>query len=103
MGRVDLNKTAVELEDLHQVGNPPQMAALQEAIGTRIRPVHDDIILAKLKPGQVSELEVYGRRGYIRDHAKYCPVSNGELSVNAESLVGKSGIWKEGGRIGRVI
>jgi len=75
MGRVELDKTAVESANLHQVGNPPQMAALQEAIETRIRTVHDDIILAKLRPGQVIELEVHGRRGYGRDHAKYSPLA----------------------------
>jgi len=70
-----LDKTAGESANLHQVGNPPQMAALQEAIETRIRPVHDDITLAKLRPGQVIELEVHGRRGYGHDHTKYSPVA----------------------------
>lgn len=47
--------------------------------GTRfpdgIRPVHEDILLAKLRPGQRIELEAHGRKGYGRDHAKYSPVA----------------------------
>jgi len=40
-----------------------------------IRPVHEDILLAKLRPGQVIELEAHGRRGVGKDHAKYSPVA----------------------------
>lgn len=40
-----------------------------------IRPVHGDILLAKLRPGQVIELEAHGRRGIGKDHAKFSPVA----------------------------
>lgn len=40
-----------------------------------IRPVHEDILLAKLRPGQVIELEAHGRRGMGKDHAKFSPVA----------------------------
>lgn len=40
-----------------------------------IRPVHDDILIAKLRPGQEIYLEAHGRRGIGRDHAKYSPVA----------------------------
>jgi DNA-directed RNA polymerase I and III subunit RPAC1 len=40
-----------------------------------IRPVHEDILLAKLRPGQAIELEAHGRRGAGKDHAKYSPVA----------------------------
>ena len=40
-----------------------------------IRPIHDDILLAKLRPGQSIELEAHGRRGIGKDHAKYSPVA----------------------------
>jgi DNA-directed RNA polymerase I and III subunit RPAC1 len=40
-----------------------------------IRPVHDDILLAKLRPGQEIELEAHGRVGIGRDHAKFSPVA----------------------------
>ena len=40
-----------------------------------IRPVHEDILLAKLRPGQVIEFEAHGRRGVGKDHAKFSPVA----------------------------
>lgn len=40
-----------------------------------IRPIHDDILIAKLRPGQAIELEAHGRRGIGKDHAKYSPVA----------------------------
>lgn len=40
-----------------------------------IRPVHDDILIAKLRPGQEIYLEAHGRRGIGRDHAKFSPVA----------------------------
>jgi DNA-directed RNA polymerase I and III subunit RPAC1 len=38
-------------------------------------PVHDDILIAKLRPGQVIELEAHARVGTGKDHAKFSPVS----------------------------
>jgi len=40
-----------------------------------IRPVHEDIILMKLRPGQEVELEVYCEKGFGKEHAKFSPVS----------------------------
>jgi len=40
-----------------------------------IRPVHDDILLAKLRPGQTIELEAHARLGDGKDHGKYSPVA----------------------------
>ena len=40
-----------------------------------IRPIHDNILLAKLRPGQEIELEAHGRVGNGRDHAKFSPVA----------------------------
>lgn len=40
-----------------------------------IRPVHDDILIAKLRPGQMIEMEAHARKGTGRDHAKYSPVA----------------------------
>lgn len=40
-----------------------------------IRPVHDNILIAKLRPGQEIYLEAHGRRGIGRDHAKFSPVA----------------------------
>ena len=41
----------------------------------QVRPVHDDILLAKLRPGQSLCLEAHGRKGIGKDHAKFSPVS----------------------------
>lgn len=40
-----------------------------------IRPVHDDIVLAKMRPGQRIEFEAHCRRGVGKDHTKYSPVA----------------------------
>jgi DNA-directed RNA polymerase I and III subunit RPAC1 len=40
-----------------------------------IRPVHDDIVLAKLRPGQSIEAELHVIKGIGRDHAKWSPAA----------------------------
>jgi DNA-directed RNA polymerases I and III subunit RPAC1 len=37
--------------------------------------VHDDIVLAKLRPGQRIEFEAHCRKGVGKDHTKFSPVS----------------------------
>lgn len=41
----------------------------------QVRPIHEDILIAKLRPGQSIELEAHGRVGIGKDHAKYSPVA----------------------------
>jgi DNA-directed RNA polymerase I and III subunit RPAC1 len=38
------------------------------------RPVHNDILLAKLRPGQKMKLELHCTKGIGKDHAKFSPV-----------------------------
>ena len=38
------------------------------------RPVHDDILIAKLSPGQELDLKLICLKGIGRDHAKFSPV-----------------------------
>jgi len=47
----------------------------QETRLPALEPIHKDILLAKLRPGQVIELEAHGRVGVGKDHAKYSPVA----------------------------
>jgi len=102
MGQEALDTAAAEATSLHQAKNP-KSTAIAEAIETAgrpytrhvyssdlewfpqgdqserfpdgMRPVHEDILLAKLRPGQIIELEAHGRKGYGKDHAKYSPVA----------------------------
>lgn len=46
----------------------------EERFGS-IRPVHEDILIAKLRPGQSIALEAHCRKGVGKDHAKFSPVS----------------------------
>ena len=51
-----------------------------------IRPVHEDILITKLRPGQEIELEAHCRLGIGRDHAKFSPVATAcyRLYTNVE-------------------
>uniref|UniRef100_A0A7S1UHE4 DNA-directed RNA polymerases I and III subunit RPAC1 n=1 Tax=Phaeomonas parva TaxID=124430 RepID=A0A7S1UHE4_9STRA len=46
----------------------------RERLG-EVGPVHDDILLAKLRPGQRIQLEMHCRKGTGKDHAKFQPVA----------------------------
>ncbi|EEY66588.1 DNA-directed RNA polymerases I and III 40 kDa polypeptide [Phytophthora infestans T30-4] len=46
----------------------------EERFGS-IRPVHEDILMAKLRPGQSIALEAHCRKGVGKDHAKFSPVA----------------------------
>mmetsp|Transcript_10052 Transcript_10052/g.13071 ORF Transcript_10052/g.13071 Transcript_10052/m.13071 type:complete len:273 (+) Transcript_10052:676-1494(+) len=47
----------------------------KEKFADGIRPVFDDILIMKLRPGQSIELEAHARKSVGKDHAKYSPVS----------------------------
>eukprot|EP00163_Fabomonas_tropica_P008286 TRINITY_DN178_c2_g1_i1.p1 TRINITY_DN178_c2_g1~~TRINITY_DN178_c2_g1_i1.p1 ORF type:complete len:365 (+),score=77.54 TRINITY_DN178_c2_g1_i1:233-1327(+) len=45
-----------------------------ETLG-QVRPVHEDILIAKLRPGQSIDLEAHLQKGVGIDHAKWSPVA----------------------------
>ena len=52
----------------------PQASQAETFADNPIRPVHDDILLAKLRPRQELDLELHCHKGTGRDHAKFSPV-----------------------------
>ena len=42
--------------------------------GIPIKPVHDDILIAKLNPGARIQIEVHCQKGVGKEHAKWSPV-----------------------------
>ncbi|KAK9768369.1 DNA-directed RNA polymerase core subunit rpc40 [Basidiobolus ranarum] len=53
------------------------------------RPVFDDILIAKLRPGQEIEVELHCEKGIGRDHAKYSPVATASYRLLPEILLQK--------------
>ena len=43
--------------------------------GEPLRPVYDDILIAKLRPGQGIHVKCYVHKGIGKDHAKFSPVA----------------------------
>ncbi|KAI1318750.1 DNA-directed RNA polymerases I and III subunit RPAC1 [Mortierella claussenii] len=52
-----------------------------------IRPVHDDIVIAKLRPGQEIDVEVHCEKGLGQDHAKWSPVATATYRLLPEILI----------------
>jgi DNA-directed RNA polymerase I and III subunit RPAC1 len=51
------------------------------------RPVHDDIVLAKLRPGQEVEMELHCQKGVGREHAKWSPVATASYRLLPEITI----------------
>lgn len=47
----------------------------QKLKNTPIRPVYEDILIAKMRPGQEIEMELFCEKGIGRTHAKWSPVA----------------------------
>ena len=52
-----------------------------------VAPVHDDIVVAKLKPGQRIEFEAHCRKGVGKDHTKYSPVATASYRLLPEIIL----------------
>jgi len=52
----------------------PKASQAETFAASPIRPVHDDILIAKLRPGQEIEMELHCEKGIGRTHAKWSPV-----------------------------
>ncbi|KAG0344553.1 DNA-directed RNA polymerases I and III subunit RPAC1 [Podila humilis] len=52
-----------------------------------IKPVYDDIVLTKLRPGQEVDLEVHCEKGLGQDHAKWSPVATASYRLLPEIVV----------------
>jgi DNA-directed RNA polymerase I and III subunit RPAC1 len=50
-------------------------------------PVHDDILIAELSPGQNIRLSCYAHKGIGRDHAKFSPVSTASYKLLSEIIL----------------
>eukprot|EP00944_MAST-04C_sp_MAST-4C-sp1_P002459 g2459.t1 len=57
--------------------------------GIEPRPVHDDIVLAKLRPGQHISLECHAVRGTGKEHAKFSPVCTAHYRMMPEVKIVK--------------
>eukprot|EP00601_Ochromonadales_sp_CCMP2298_P037224 CAMPEP_0173362984 /NCGR_PEP_ID=MMETSP1144-20121109/22131_1 /TAXON_ID=483371 /ORGANISM="non described non described, Strain CCMP2298" /LENGTH=246 /DNA_ID=CAMNT_0014312879 /DNA_START=373 /DNA_END=1110 /DNA_ORIENTATION=- len=64
----------------------------EEAFSEGVAPVHDDIVVAKLKPGQRIEFEAHCRKGVGKDHTKYSPVATASYrllpDITVQNVVG---------------
>lgn len=57
-------------------------------------PVHKDILLAKLAPGQSIELEAHCTKGIAKDHAKWSPVATAWYQLQPEVVLLEVGTWQ---------
>eukprot|EP00887_Chlorella_sp_A99_P005135 scaffold25.g5135.t1 len=59
-------------------------AGSQTEVVADVRPVHDDILIAKLRPGQAIELEAHCVKGVGEEHAKWSPVATAWYRLKPE-------------------
>lgn len=62
----------------------------QEISMPPVTPVHDDILLAKLRPGQSIELEAHCTKGVGEEHAKWSPVATSWYRLMPEFVLLKT-------------
>jgi DNA-directed RNA polymerases I and III subunit RPAC1 len=82
-----LGYTSVYSESLEWV---PQGDQAMRFEGVRVGMVHDDILIAKLRPGQALDLELHAVKGIGLDHAKFSPVATASYRLMPQiDLVGE--------------
>ncbi|KAF9297385.1 DNA-directed RNA polymerases I and III subunit RPAC1 [Linnemannia elongata] len=52
-----------------------------------IKPVFDDIVVTKLRPGQEVDIEIHCEKGLGQDHAKWSPVATASYRLMPEILI----------------
>eukprot|EP01103_Thecamoeba_quadrilineata_P017732 TRINITY_DN6427_c0_g1_i1.p1 TRINITY_DN6427_c0_g1~~TRINITY_DN6427_c0_g1_i1.p1 ORF type:complete len:364 (-),score=55.74 TRINITY_DN6427_c0_g1_i1:18-1109(-) len=66
----------------------PQGTQLDD-IQIPVAPVHNDILIAKLRPGQSIHLEAHCKKGIGKTHAKWSPVSTASYRLLPELIINK--------------
>ena len=57
--------------------------------------VHDDILVAKMRPGQCIDLEAHAVKGIGADHAKWSPVATAWYRLHPEVVLTKKVVGKQ--------
>ncbi|XP_062503648.1 DNA-directed RNA polymerases I and III subunit RPAC1-like isoform X2 [Corticium candelabrum] len=89
------SKTATDPTDLYLHSNVTSADLKWCPIGRQaemfspneIRPVHDDILIAKLRPGQEINMKVHCFKGIAQDHAKFSPVCTASYRLLPEIVL----------------
>ncbi|RDD41117.1 DNA-directed RNA polymerases I and III subunit RPAC1 [Trichoplax sp. H2] len=66
-----------------------------------IRPVHEDILIAKLRPGQEIDLEMICVKGTGADHAKFSPVATASYRLMPEIILKQAVTGKRAKRLAK--
>jgi len=64
----------------------------EDRFPTHPKPVHSDILLAKLRPGQTIQLEAHCIKGGGKDHAKWSPVATAWYKLHPEVVLLEVGL-----------
>ena len=71
------------------VWHPQGRQVVQFAGAERVRPYYDDIVIAKMRPGQSIEAELHVEKGIGAQHAKWSPVATASYRLMPEVRVVK--------------
>jgi DNA-directed RNA polymerase I and III subunit RPAC1 len=60
-----------------------------------VRTAHEDILVAKLRPGQRVEIEMFAEKGIARTHAKWSAVATASYRLMPEIVVDRAAVRDE--------